>query len=134
MTLAAALGLLQGGNLEAAERLCRKLLKRHPGDPQTQHLMGLVLLHCARPGDALDLLKKAAKRQPDNPDCHYNLAECRRALGKPDASFRAAVAALPGLAAAWNGLGLALREQGRLDEAVDSWRRALGHHPIKLSR
>ena len=39
MTLAAALGLLQGGDLEAAERLCGKLLKRDPGDAQTPHLI-----------------------------------------------------------------------------------------------
>ena len=132
MTLEAALGLLQGGQLEAAERLCGKLLKRQPGDAQTLHLMGLIVLHAGRPGDAHAMLKKAAKRQPNNPDCHYNLAECRRALGKPEPaidSYKRTLALQPADARAHAGIGEARMAQGRAVAAEASFRAAVKARP-----
>ena len=132
MTLTAALGLLQGGNIEAAERLCARLLKRHPGDAQTLHLMGLIVLHGGRPADAYAMLKKAAKRQSDNPDCHYNLAECRRALGKPEPaveSYKRALSLRPGDGRAHAGIGEARLDQGRPAEAEKSFLAAVASPP-----
>ncbi|MFP6731507.1 MAG: tetratricopeptide repeat protein [Alphaproteobacteria bacterium] len=132
MTLAAALGLLQGGDLKGAEKLCARLLKRDPGDAQTQHLMGLIILHAGRPSEAHALLKKAAKSQSDNPECHYNLAECCRALGKPEpaiAAYKRMLALSPGDGRAHMGIAEAHMAKGRPAQAETSFRAAAAARP-----
>ena len=128
MTLALALRHLQAGDLEQAERVCKKARKREPRDPQAMHLMGVIVHHRGRPAEALKLLEKAAQRQPDNPDCQYNLAECYRALGKANsaiAGYRRALAAAPHHAMAFVGIGETQLVQGQPSEAEGRFREAL---------
>ena len=46
-------------------------------------------------------------------------------MGPGDRRFRRALELKPGLASTYNNLGMALRAQGRLDEAIAAYRRAV---------
>ncbi len=127
-TLESVARSLQAGDLVEAESLCTQVLKRQPQDPQALHLMGLIVHHGGRPGDAVRLFRKAIKRRPDNPVFHFNLGECYRAAGDARAaiaSYRQALGGQPDLAEAHAGIGEAWLVQARSAEAEKSFRSAL---------
>jgi tetratricopeptide (TPR) repeat protein len=89
-------------------------------------------LSAGRPAAALPLLERAVREGPKNAIARLNLGSARLALhdaAGSESCYREALELAPGLAAAWEGLARALREQGRGDEAREALARWLELEP-----
>ena len=97
--LAVAIQHHEAGRLPQAEEIYRQILHTDPDNPEALHLLGLAAFP-----------RSASTTTPSCP------------IGK-------AIASNPRAPAFHNNLGLALRAQGRLDEAAKSLRRAVALKP-----
>ena len=61
-----------------------------PDHADALHLLGMIAYQAGRHDAALELIGKAATLDPRNPDCHFNLAQVLRALGRTGRSHRPA--------------------------------------------
>jgi tetratricopeptide (TPR) repeat protein len=157
--LSMALERFRASQFREAERLCREVLQTEPRHAGALHLLGTLALQAGRPQDALACLDQALAIDPTNALAHCRRAQACQALGRPaealagyhealharhdiDTAFeRLAESLRPAepttgtedagalSAAAHNDRGVALARQGRLDEAVACFRRALELRP-----
>lgn len=115
--LAAALRHHQGGRLEAAAGLYRRILAQAPDHADALHLLGLAARRIGRPGDALRLMRRALRLAPEMAAARHNLANALRDGGQAEAAARCcrqAIALAPDGAQAYQGLGQSLgRSTGR---------------------
>lgn len=82
--------------------------------------------------DAVFAYRQVLELQPDNPQCHYNMALTLQSLNQIDAAitgYQRAIGINPGFAEAHNNLGNVFQLQGRLDEAGQAYSRALEINP-----
>lgn len=90
---------------------------------------GTTLQRMGRAQEAMAALRLAVALAPDHAQAHLNLADLLRESGADGATvetqYRHAIAAAPALAAAHYGLGIALYQQDRLQEARDSFAQAV---------
>lgn len=103
-----------------------------PASADWWHLDGLVLLRLARYGDAAAAFETALTRQPDLLASRARLAEARFEAGEIDASRRTyeALAERPESApVGYLGLGRIAARQGRHDEAITHFERAIALFP-----
>ncbi|WP_404482558.1 tetratricopeptide repeat protein [Novosphingobium sp. BL-52-GroH] len=144
-----ARGAARRGETETARALYRQVLDRHPRNPRA--LMGLGILDASddtpaqlafdrmvaafqagRMDEAARLGKILARDHPYAHGVHNLLGaallELDDAAGAADA-FRCAIAAHLDTPAACNNLAIALRRQGRLDEAEATWRAVIARAP-----
>ncbi len=126
-----AIGLIEQGNLKAAERLLKDVLKADPG--QFDALLGLGVL-CGMRGqdaDAVKHLTRAARRNPRSDAAHYNLGQALIRLGRHAEAIEAlkAAAALAERGQIHEKLGDCMRQLGRLDEAAIHFVRAVDLEP-----
>ncbi len=127
-----ALGHHQAGNLRAAEKIYRRVLKAQPGNPDALHLSGLVHHRLGRHDKAIGLIRRAVKAVPGNPMFLNNLGEACREAGKlveAAGHYREALKVDPGHADAWSNLGLVLTDRGKAREAEDALLKAIGIDP-----
>ncbi|MGE3819162.1 MAG: tetratricopeptide repeat protein, partial [Isosphaeraceae bacterium] len=127
--------LVDGGDVEAARRRARAV----DGDespPGTVVLLAKVLADRGDSDEATGLLRRAARRRPDDFWLNAELAlDCQRSSARPPRHEEAArhwtacVALRPASPAARLNLGTALHHLGLLDEAVAEHRRALTLRP-----
>ena len=98
----------------------------------------VVVLALASPAAAVDEgplpvpAAPAPSRASISPEQRYNdgLAMARRRDWRgAETAYREALRAMPSLAEAWNGLGYALRNQGKYDESVRAYHEALRLRP-----
>jgi protein O-GlcNAc transferase len=121
------IALIEQGNLKAAERLLKDVLKADPG--QFEALLGLGVL-CGMRGqdaEAVKHLTRAARRNPRSDAAQYNLGQALIRLGRhaeaADALTAAAgIAELPHI---HEKLGDCLRQLGRLDATAHHYARAV---------
>ncbi|MBX7199587.1 MAG: tetratricopeptide repeat protein [Rhodospirillaceae bacterium] len=71
----------RAGDLAAAERAYRKVLKKNPREPDALHLLGLVLSQAGNAGDGAAAIKAALAARDDFPDAHLNLGIILAKLG-----------------------------------------------------
>jgi len=133
--------LREQGALDAAETSLREAVRLDPRNAETRYQLGLVLASSGRQAEARTSLRRALRLQPDH-------AEARAVLGGrhgADAAESAVASAKsrphgrPGPARAPSGqseedqsgagLGNALVQQGRLEEAVAAYRESLARTP-----
>ncbi|MGH8229090.1 MAG: tetratricopeptide repeat protein [Steroidobacteraceae bacterium] len=115
-----------------AERLCRAILARQADHPDTLILLGIVLAQSHRPGEAEELLGRAAQRMPENAVAHINHGNVLRELGQLSgalARHERALALAPHSADAHYNLALTLSDLGRQDEALEHYARTLALSP-----
>lgn len=127
-----ALQRFHGGELAAAEQLCRKALSEDSCDKEALHLLGVVQGRQGQLTAAAETLRQAAVLAPLNAETHYNLGVVCQTLERLDeavASYRQALRLRPGHAEAHNNLGFALTRLGRFDEAEAELREALRLKP-----
>ncbi|MCK7495385.1 MAG: tetratricopeptide repeat protein [Comamonadaceae bacterium] len=120
------------GDLDAAERLYRAALERHPGHFDALHLLGVVLHQAGRHEAAAELIARAIAQNPRDPAAHTNLALALRKLGRLGealASTERALALAPGFLQAQNNRGNVLRDLGRHGEAIASYDRVIAANP-----
>ena len=127
-----ALGWLQRGDLEKAEKILVAALGEEPGHFAARHLLGVVYLERGEYLGALGQFDLAAQISPNAAIVFYNRGIALGALHRQieaAASYEKAIALKPEMAEAHYNLGLALRAMGRMDEAVSSYRRAVAFKP-----
>ncbi len=131
-----ALELHQTGALDKAEKLYKKVLKADPGNADALHLSGVVAHQLGRHLRAIQLIKRAIRRDGNQVAFHTNLAAIHNALGKwqkAEEASRAALAIDERHVDALNTLGHALWHQDQLDEAIAIHTSALNLDPGNLN-
>lgn len=131
--------LLGSGQPREAEAIARELLARHADHPDLLHLVAGAR---ARQGDhaaALNAVRRALERRPDDASFCCTLGVELAAVGQLDAALDALRRACdwqPGLAMAWFNLGVLQVRAVRFDDAEASLRKVLGlapdHVPAQL--
>lgn len=127
-----ALQHLSSGRLREAEKLCRAILSRDPGDAISLHLLGVIAYQTNHLQAAEELFRKSLARRKNSPDCLSNLGLALQAMGRrEDAAtcYRQALALAPAHTQALNNLGNVLLAMGRGEEAIDRFEQALRLKP-----
>ena len=120
------------GEMPAAEKLYRKILKHLPRNAATINNLGVVLKARGAMPEAERAFRRAIALAPEFADAHNNLGTALDALdGRAAAleSYRTAVRLDSGHADARNNLAGALRATGRYEEAIASYRAAVAADP-----
>lgn len=123
--------LLAGGIAPPAMRLLRRALSIAPAMPELVNALAAADLEALRIS-AERIARRAVALASDRPDYRYNLAGCLALRGETDAAaglFRQVLALAPAHAAAFNNLGLVLKDQSLVAAAIDCHRRALAVEP-----
>jgi len=123
-----AIALQAEGNLLAAEKIYRAILKQHPHHFPSLSNLGFVLLDQERMEEATRFLRRALNQNPNSAVVHTRLARAFQLLDRPQEAedrLRRAIALDPELAEAHATLGLGLADLGRYDEAVAALARAI---------
>ncbi|NQV99932.1 MAG: tetratricopeptide repeat protein [Rhodospirillales bacterium] len=127
-----AVGLFQAGKLAAAEKICRKILARHPDHGDTLNLFAMARAHGGNFESAVNYLQRAVKSNPLNPAYHSNLGEILGASGNFEAAksaFTQALALQPDHAGHLANLGTANLHLGIWPEAVAALQSAASLDP-----
>ena len=120
--------LLAQGRIAEAEDACERRLQNSPDDIAALKIAGLGALRRALPGRAIVLLARAARIAPDDSLTLHHLGRAREAGGDLEgalAADEAAVRADPAHAAARLFYAKGLERQGRPEEALLQFTRAL---------
>jgi predicted Zn-dependent protease len=80
--LGAALAFGGEATSQEAEKYLRKALQLKPQHPQTLYQLGKILWMRSKSPEAVTLLERAAKNQPDYREARYLLASAYQTLGR----------------------------------------------------
>lgn len=130
--LQAALALHQQGRLAEAGPLYEAILRDHPQEPNTLHLLGVLALQGGDAATAVARIGEAIAAFPGNPEFHLNQAVALRALGRLDealAGQERALALSPDHLNGHLGRAALLKALGRSVDAVAAYERALALNP-----
>lgn len=130
--LAAGVQHHQGGRLEEAAKLYRRILAANPRHADANHLLGVVAYQQGRSADAVKLIGRAIAANPSFPAFHSNLGNALKAMGRLEEALAAYDTALrlnPEYADAHNNRGNVLNAMGRPDEALAAYDAALHLRP-----
>lgn len=122
----------QTGQLDAAERLYRQILKEEPQQPHAMHMLGVLEHQRGRSRQGVELIEQSIQLAPGEARFYNNLAAIRLALGDAPAAQQACRQALrhnDKLHDAWCNLGAACERAGDLAEAERSYQQALALQP-----
>jgi hypothetical protein len=115
---------LERGDLDGAERLCKRILGQAAADFDALQWLGLINLQRRHVTEALHLLEAALRVNPASADVLSNFGLALQAAKRHDeaiASYRRALQLVPGHPEILCNLGNACLELGRLDEALASY-------------
>lgn len=125
----------RAGDLAAAERLYKEILRSRPGQVDALHYLGVVLAQGGRLPEAHRLIVQAAAARPQSADIRISLGNVERGLDRLEAalqSYAAALAVAPGAIGATMGRAVTLQSLGRLDEALAAYGAVPPSHPAFL--
>lgn len=120
-TLEQAAALHQGGELEEAERLYRRILKQEPRNADAIQLLGVIEHQRGNNDEAVALLTKAIEIEPGNASAHNNLGGVYSALGEDERAaihFAKAAGTKVVSSDALTNLGILRRRAGDLSGAL----------------
>lgn len=132
MALRQALALHQGGQVEQARDIYRRILAVQPANPDLLNLLGAAECQLGNAEEGAKLLARSIKLAPGQPGAHHNRGNALNDLGRfADAvvSFDHALALRPGYAETWFSRGTALRGLGDRVAAIESFERAVTLEP-----
>src|SRR5262249_22185078 len=118
--------LHNSGQLDEAERLYRRVLELHRGDPGARYAIGVICLQQGRAAEALAMLEPLAAAMPGQGDILSQCARAKQALGREEealADFGRALQANPGNALALFYRADLLAGQERLGDALEDYQR-----------
>jgi tetratricopeptide (TPR) repeat protein len=118
----------QAGRLQAAEELCRQILKTVPGHAETLHLLGIIAHQAGNPAVAIEFVRQAIASDGRVPLYHCNLGEICRLAGRLDEALvagRQALALRSDFPEALNNLGIVHFDRGEYEESITQYRRAV---------
>lgn len=126
------------GDAAGAEASLRELLKRDPQDATALNFLGYMFAERgARLDEAVDLVQRALKIEPDNPAFLDSLGWAYFRQGRLDLADRPltdAAARLPNNSVVQDHLGDLRFKQGRYAEAAEAWERSLGGDGEEINR
>jgi predicted TPR repeat methyltransferase len=127
-----AFNLHQGGNLEDAEMLYRRILAAEPNHFNALHFCGVLCHQQQRKPEAAQLIGRIIEIDPNNADAHNNLGNVLEGMGRmqdAESCFRKAIALNSSHAPAHNNLGVVLMARRSVDEALDAYAQAVELSP-----
>ena len=116
----------RAGDLPKAAVIYQQILQAQPENVNVLYLLGLVAFQAGQGAHTVELLRRAVAIDPGQASCHGLLGAAAMTLGmknEAEEAFRRAID-LDGAAEHYNGLGVLLKEQGRLQEAIAAFRQA----------
>ena len=122
----------RSGRLVEAERIYRDILKYEPAHADALHLLGVLLYHNHRAGDAVNYLESAVRRAASTSVYHYSLGDAYRIVGRLDdaiSSYRRSLELNPSTPEAYDHLGATLTQAERFGEAIAAFEKALELRP-----
>lgn len=131
-TLQSAIALHQSGQLDEAEALYQRVLKKDRYNSDALHLVGLIQAQKGNPEDAIKSIQKAIRARPAIAEYHNNLAGILIDLSRFEealATCQQAVSLQPNSDVAHFRLGTALQNSGSFDSAIASFERSLQLNP-----
>ncbi len=130
--IARAMQYQRDNDLPRAEELYRQVLAKDRNHLVGLHLLSALLMQTGRNEQALELLRRAVARAPEQAIFFANLGEAYRRLDNAadaKASLHRALALRPDLAEAHYTLGMTLHAESQLDEALACFTRAATMKP-----
>ena len=127
-----AVGHHRAGRLDEARTLYLQVLDHRADHPEALHLLGVTQLQSGQPGQALELVKRAAALKPQMARYQISLGQVFAALGRAEEAITAharAVQLQPDMPEAWFGWGTSLQAVGRQEEAMKAYRRVIQIRP-----
>jgi tetratricopeptide (TPR) repeat protein len=127
-----ALQFQASGDLEKADKICKKILKFNPNHPDALHLRGFIAHQTGKHDKAIELFGKAIQYNSNNPLYHYNLALPFISQGKWNEAiscYQKALALRPDLIPAYVNMGNLLQQLGKMEEAISCYQKALELRP-----
>ena len=122
----------QTGNLELAERFCKKILKKHPDNLDVIYFLGIVYYQRQNYASAKQYIEKFLKSNPANSEAHYNLGrifEKEGEIGAAISCYQEALKYNPHFSDAAINLGNLLQAKGQSDTAIEYYRKAIEADP-----
>ena len=122
----------QNGNLSKAEYIYRKIIKNAPSHFEALNFLGIVLFSTSRRVEALDLLSRSVKLNPNFAAAQCNLGIVQKELGRYDESiqsFNAAIRCNYNFFLAHLNKGDALNKMGKHQEALECYDITLNINP-----
>jgi predicted TPR repeat methyltransferase len=123
---------LREGRGTPAESCFRKILEHQPDNPDALHRCGMIAYLRGAPGEAAELLGRAAAIVGDDATLHGHLASALMACGELDeaiACWHRALACAPGYAGAYVKLGDAYYAKGDMGASEDAYRKSIEMTP-----
>jgi tetratricopeptide (TPR) repeat protein len=130
--LSRAVGLLQNGDVDGAEKLLRDVLAVTSEQPDALQLMGLVARRKQDHEQAATWFRRSLRAEPRQPHVHNNLGNALLDLGRPDEAIKAYGEALglqPSYGDARVNLGIAQLAAGDAPAAVETLSQAVAQEP-----
>ena len=121
------------GNLDDAERCCRRVLELQPDHSDAYVNLGHVYSRRGNYHQALSHYQTAVRLKPDSPVAFFNMGIIFNEQGKQDqaiTNYRQAIHLSPMYAEAYNNLGTIYLAQYKFNEAVSCYVKALEINPI----
>jgi tetratricopeptide (TPR) repeat protein len=132
-TLRQGISLFQQGHLSEAEALVAEAQRRHPGDFDVLHVLGIMLMQGSQPARGVALIQEALKIRRDFAPAYNNLGNGYRHLQCLDEAMQAydrAIALQPGFVEAYNNRGNTLVVLGRAQDALADFETAARLDPL----
>jgi tetratricopeptide (TPR) repeat protein len=123
-----AIEYYQSGDLQQAENICRKILRKEPNNADALHCLGVIYSQRGEHDRAIDYIKRALQIDPEFADAYNNLGNIFQEIKQLDeaiASYEKALQIKPHSSKTYYNLGICLQEKGQLDEAIRCYREAL---------
>jgi predicted O-linked N-acetylglucosamine transferase (SPINDLY family) len=120
--------LMQAGNIDAAARLYREVLRGNPRNFEALAGLGLAYLQAGKPDEAQRILGDAARLNGQSPEVFFNRGCALQSLGRDEEAlscFARAIALRPDYIEARNNRGTSLINLGRHAEALASFDKVL---------
>lgn len=123
-----AIAALRTGQLDEAEKLFKKVLRRQPANFAALNLLSVVLTQRERFAEAEPYLRSAIKLNPRSDATLYNYGLVLKALRRPKEAldrFNEALAINASVADTWNNRGTILNDLRRFDDAIADFDKAI---------
>jgi tetratricopeptide (TPR) repeat protein len=121
------------GKSEEAVREYHEAIRLEPNYADAHYILGQALSKQGKLDKAIGEYRTAIRLKPDNAQAYCNLGailcDAKRDYPAAEAAFREAIRLKPDLANAHGNLGEALKNQGNVEEALNSFRRAAALSP-----
>jgi tetratricopeptide (TPR) repeat protein len=134
--LESAVRCLQTGDLDAADKHCRSVLRSLPNEANALHVLGTIRLRQNDPENAIRFLNQARTSDPANGGILANLGAAHRAAGQPGHAaeiLREAILLAPENPSAYFNLANSYVDAGNSELALDAYRRVIDLVPDHIA-